>query len=180
MAQALELFFDGDADAAVRGLWRGLEDVGVPSLATRTHGRHRPHVTFAVAGAIPQKTRDALREDLRLLSIPTLWLSALAAFSASDNVLVLSAVVDNELLAVHSTVHDVLAKRVKAPSAYYLPGSWVPHCTLAQGLEPAQVIAGFAALYPVGSIKARITGIAVVDTHTGETDVLRDLEDGDE
>jgi hypothetical protein len=131
-------------------------------------------VTFAAAGTIPAATRAALREDLRLLSIPTLWLSTLAAF---DGALVLTAVVDAELLAVHSAVHDVLAKRVKNPVAYYLPGSWIPHCTLADGLEPTAVTAGFAALYPVGSIKARITEIAIVDTHTGEADVVRDLED---
>ena len=84
----------------------------------------------------------------------------------------LAAVVDTELLAVHSTVHDVLAKKVKAPSAYYLPGSWVPHCTLAQGIEPPQVTAGFAALYPVEPVKARVSEIAVVDTHTGEAETL--------
>jgi hypothetical protein len=170
MAQALEFFFDGEADAAVRGLWRGLDAAGVPG----THGRRRPHVTFAAAGSIPTATRDALRADLRLLSIPTLWLSTL---SAAEGELMLTAVVDTELLAVHSAVHDVLAKRVRHPVAYYLPGSWMPHCVLARDLEPSAVTAGFAALYPVGSIKARITEIAVVDTHTGETDVLRDLED---
>jgi 2'-5' RNA ligase len=169
MAQALEFFFDGEAEAAVRGLWRRLDTAGVPS----PHGRHRPHVTFASAGSIPPATRNALRDDLRLLSIPALWLSTLAAF---DGALVLTAVVDTELLAVHSAVHDVLAKRVRQPVAYYLPGSWVPHCVLARDLEPAHVTAGFAALYPVGSVKARITEIAVVDTRTGETDVLRDLE----
>ncbi|MGH3881090.1 MAG: 2'-5' RNA ligase family protein [Actinophytocola sp.] len=172
MAQALEFWFDDAADAAVRGLWRRLDMAGVPSLATRTHGRHRPHVTFAVAGAIPPRTRETLREDLRLLSIPNLWLSTLAAFSTSETVLMLAAVVDTELLAVHSAVHDVLAKKVKQPSAYYLPGSWVPHCTLAQGMEPAQMTAGFAALYPVEPIKARVTEIAVVDSHTGEAEVL--------
>lgn len=172
MAQALEFFFDGEADAAVRGLWRRLEDAGVPSLATRTHGRHRPHVTFALASAIPQRTRDALRDDLRLLSIPQLWLSTLSAFSANDTVLMLAAVVDTELLAVHSAVHDVLAGKVRQPSAYYLPGSWVPHCTLAQAVDPAQVTAGFAALYPVEPIRARVSEIAVVDTHTGEADPL--------
>lgn len=169
MAQALEFFFDGEADAAVRGLWRRLDAAGVPSA----HGRRRPHVTFASAGAIPAATRNALREDLRLLSIPSLWLSTLAAV---DGTLTLTAVVDTELLAVHSAVHDVLAKRVKQPVAQYLPGSWMPHCVLARDLEPAHVIAGFTALYPVGSIKARITEIAVVDTHSGETDVVRDLE----
>lgn len=168
MAQALEFFFDGEADAAVRGLWRRLEAAGVPV----THGR-RPRVTFAAAGSIPPATRNALREDLRLLSIPALWLSTLAA---ADGVLMLTAVVDTELLAVHSAVHDVLAKRVKQPVAYYLPGSWLPHCVLAADLEPADVTAGFAALYPVGSVKARISEIVVVDTHTGEADVLRDLE----
>ena len=173
MAQSLEFYFDGEADSAVRALWRRLADNGVPSMASRTHGRHRPHVTFAAAGSIPAATRNALREDLRLLSIPALWLSTLAA---SDGVLMLTAVVDTELLAVHSAVHDVLAKRVKQPVAYYLPGSWLPRCVLATDLEPADVTAGFAALYPVGSVKARITEIAVVDTHTGERDVLRDLE----
>jgi hypothetical protein len=167
MAQALQFFFDGEADAAVRGLWRRLAAAGVAG------GRGRPHVTFAAAGSIPAATRTDLRDDLRLLSIPALWLSMLAA---ADGVLMLTAVVDTELLAVHSAVHDVLAKRVRQPVAYYLPGSWLPHCELARDLEPSDVSAGFAALYPVGSIKARITEIAVVDTHSGETDVLRDLE----
>jgi hypothetical protein len=169
MAQALKFFFDDEADAAVRGLWRRLDAAGVPVA----HGRHRPHVTFAAAGSIPPATRNALREDLRLLSIPALWLSTLAA---ADGVLMLTAVVDTELLAVHSAVHDVLARRVKQPVAYYLPGSWLPHCELARDLEPTDVTTGFAALYPVGSIRARISEIAVVDTHTGEKDAVRDLE----
>lgn len=175
MAQALEFFFDDDADLAVRSLWRRLDQVGVPSLATRTHRRHRPHVTFAIAGAIPPATRDALRSDLARLSIPRLWLSTLGALTAVENVLIIAAVVDTELLAVHSAIHDVLARRVRAPSAYYLPGSWVPHCTLAQALEPAQTATGFATLHPVDPIRATITEVAVVDTHTGATDPLLTL-----
>ncbi|HET9139668.1 2'-5' RNA ligase family protein [Actinophytocola sp.] len=172
MAQALEFWFDDDADRAVRELWSKLERAGVPSLATRTHGRHRPHVTFAIAGAIPAATREALRADLGKLAVPRLWLSTLAAFSAVDNALILAAVVDTELLAVHSAVHDVLAGRVRQPSAYYLPGSWVPHCTLAQGLETGRIAAGFAALYPVEPIRATVAEIAVVDTHTGVAEQL--------
>lgn len=175
MAQALEFFFDDEADSAVRALWRRLDRAGVPSLSGRTHRKHRPHVSFAVAGSIPAATRDALRDDLARLAIPRLWLSTLGAFSAADTVLMLAAVVDTELLAVHSAVHDVLAKKVKAPSAYYLPGSWVPHCTLAQGIEPAQVATGFGTLYPVEPIRAKVVEVAVVDTHTGAADVLLEL-----
>ena len=168
----MEFLFDGEAESAVRALWRRLDRAGVPSLATRTHGRHRPHVSFALAGAIPARTRAALADDLRLLSIPNLWLSTLSAFSSVDTVLMLAAVVDAEVLAVHSAVHDVLAGQVRTPSAYYLPGSWVPHCPLAHGVEPAQVTTGFAALYPVEPIKATVREIAVVDTHTGDAEVL--------
>lgn len=175
MAQALEFRFDGEADAAVRSLWRELDRAGVPSPANRTHRGHRPHVCFALAGNIPARTRDLLREDLRLLSVPTLWLSTLSAFSAAEPALVLAAVADTELLAVHSAVHDVLAKRVRSPSAYHLPGSWVPHCVLAQGVEPGRIVDGFAALYPVEPVRARVGEVAVVDTHTGEADVLLDL-----
>jgi 2'-5' RNA ligase len=175
MAQALEFLFDPDSDSAVRSLWARLEQVGVPSLATRTHRKHRPHVTFALAGTIPPATRDALRADLGQLSIPRLWLSTLAAFSTVENVLMLAAVVDTELLAVHSAVHDILAGRVKQPSAYYLPGSWVPHCTLAQGIEPAKTAAGFTAVHPVEPIHATVAEIAVVDTHTGAVDSILEL-----
>lgn len=175
MAQALEFFFDDDADRAVRELWQRLEQAGIPSLATRTHGRHRPHVSFAVAAAIPAATRDALRRDLRQLAIPSLWLATLGTFSTTDAVLMLAAVVDAELLAVHTAVHDVLAGRAKQPSAYYLPGSWVPHCTLTQGVAPDELVAAFATLHPVGPIRASVREVAVVDTHTGAAETLLTL-----
>ena len=71
--------------------------------------------------------------------------------------LVLAAVVDAELLAVHAAVHDALAGRVKGPVAAYLPGAWLPHCVLATE-HPA---AAFAALHPVTPIRARVTGVDV-------------------
>jgi 2'-5' RNA ligase len=175
VAQALEFWFDDEADRAVRELWTRLERAGVPSMATRTHRRHRPHVTFAIAGTIPAATRDALRADLRRLSIPRLWLYSLGTFTSVEPVLLLFAVADTELLAVHSAVHDVLAGRVRAPSAYYLPGSWVPHCALAQGIEPEAVPVGFAALYPVTPIRATVVEVAVVDTHTGAAEALLEV-----
>jgi 2'-5' RNA ligase len=172
MAHALELFFDAEADAAVRTLWRRLDGAGVPSLAGHTHRRHRPHVSLAVAGAIPARTRDALRADLALLRPPSLWLYTLGTFPTEQNGLFLGAVVDTELLAVHSAAHDVLAGAARQPSAYYLPGAWVPHCTLAQDLTAAQLAAGLAALHPVTPVRAGIRAIGITDTRTGEVDML--------
>ncbi|GAA0510688.1 2'-5' RNA ligase [Saccharopolyspora subtropica] len=172
MAHALDFFFDDAADAAVRALWRRLDTAGVPSVASRTHGRHRPHVTLAVAGTIPAAARRSLRGELELLSIPDLWLHTLGTVPGEERMLLLGAVVDTELLAVHSAVHDALAGRVRNPSAYYFPGAWIPHCALAQGVSADQLAAGFRALQPVEPVRASISEIGITDTRTGEVEVL--------
>src|SRR5688500_3019953 len=131
---ALVAFFDDEADAKIRELWR------------RIGAKHEypPHLTYAVTSTIGPKVRKELREDLERLWMPDLWLHTLATFSTVDNVLMLAAVVDSELLAVHSAIHDVMANKVKNPSAYYLPGNWVPHCTLVHGVDDEAVKAAFA------------------------------------
>lgn len=154
---ALVVFFDAEADQAVRSLWR------------RIGARFElpPHLTYAAAGTIGPKVRAELREDLSRLWLPDLWLHTL---SATEDSLQLGAVVDAELLAVHSAVHDVLAGRVKNPLGRYLPGNWVPHCALAEGED---VVAAFAELHPVTPIRAKVRELAVVDTQTGSIDPLR-------
>jgi 2'-5' RNA ligase len=172
VVQALEFYFDAEAEAAVRGLWQRLDQAGVPSPGGRTHSRHRPHVTFAAGSVIPTAARRTLVTDLTRLALPNLWLYTLGTFPTAENVLFLGAVTDAEVLAVHVAVHDALAGRVRDPWAYFLPGAWVPHCTLAEDLTPTQLAAGFAALHPVEPIRAKITDIGVTDTRTGETELL--------
>lgn len=172
MAQALEFYFDTAAEAAVRGLWRRLDRAGVPSLGTRTHGNHRPHVTFAAGSAIPPAARRDLATDLARLALPNLWLYTLGTFPTAENILFVGAVPDAEVLAVHVAAHDALAGRVRDPWATFLPNAWVPHCALAQDLTPGQLAAGFAALHPIEPIRAKISGVGITDTRTGDTDLL--------
>lgn len=167
MAQGVVVLFDDEADAAVRALWARLDAAGLPSRRV-----FPPHLTFALASEIPRKAREALRAELRVLHIPSLWFGSLSTFAHSENVLMLAAVTDPELLAVHSAVHDVLAGKVRNPSSYYLPGSWVPHCTLLQQVTGDELVAGFGAVFPVAGLRARVSGVAVMDTATGEIDPL--------
>lgn len=48
MSLAVCLMFDGRAERAFRTLSDRLEDLGVPSLRSHTHGRHVPHLSSAV------------------------------------------------------------------------------------------------------------------------------------
>jgi hypothetical protein len=48
MALAVCLLFDRRSERAIRALWDQLESLGVPSLRSHTHGRHVPHLSYAV------------------------------------------------------------------------------------------------------------------------------------
>ena len=137
---------DPDALAALRGL---RARVGGPSA--------EPQVRVAAAASIPPAARAALADEVRVLALPSLWLATLGTVAGRPDELVLAAVVDAELLAVHQAVHDALAGRVKGPVAAYLPGTWLPHCVLATR-DPA---VAFAALHPVAPLRARVTGVDV-------------------
>ncbi|MEB3369377.1 2'-5' RNA ligase family protein [Saccharopolyspora mangrovi] len=166
MADALVFHFDDETESRIRELWERLDAAGIPGAG------HRPRVTLAVAGSIPPPARKALRGELELLSIPDLWLHTLGALPGDERVLLLGAVVDTELLAVHSAVHDVLAGEVKNPSAYYFPGAWVPCCVLTKGLDTDQLARAFTALLPPEPVRAAVREVSVLDTRTGDTDVL--------
>jgi len=167
MAEALAFFFDDETEQELRLLrWR-LSDAGIPV------GEQRPSLVLASASSIPAATRKALRTELRLLSIPDLWLHTLGTLPGEERSLLLGAVVDAELLAVHSAVHDVLAGKVRNPSAYYFPGAWIPYCPLAQGISERQLADGFAALLPPEPVRAAVAEIGVLDTRTGEVETLR-------
>jgi len=166
---ALVAFFDEPANEQIRALWQTLQTCGLPSGSRG----FAPHITFGAGASIPARARAAVRAELELLALPGVWLSTLATLPTTDNVLMLAAVVDTELLAVHSAVHDALAGKVRQPAVRHLPGSWVPHCTLAERLTPSQLVTGFARLHPVTPIRATLGPIAVLDTTAGTVEPLR-------
>src|SRR2546423_11321263 len=48
MALAVCLLFDARTERALRLLWDRLEERGVPTLRSHTHGRHCPHLSLVV------------------------------------------------------------------------------------------------------------------------------------
>ena len=159
VTQLVRFRLDDDAAAAVDALRARAATAGcsVPP--------ERPALTAAAAVAIPPAARAALADELRVLALPTVWLATLGSTAGRPDELVLAAVVDTELLAVHTAVHDALAGRVRGPVAAYLPGAWLPHCVLAS-TRPA---AAFAALHPVEPVRAQVVGVEIADARTGES-----------
>ena len=155
MIRLVRFRLDDGAAAAVDDLRARAAAVGCAVPAGR------PAVVAAAAGVIPPAARAALANELRVLVLPSVWLATLGSTAARPDELVLAAVVDTELLAVHTAVHDALAGRVRGPVAAYLPGAWLPHCVLAS-TKPRDA---FAVLHPVEPVRARIVGVEVDDGH---------------
>lgn len=171
VAHAIEMYFDDRADAAVRRLWQRLADAGLPSLATRTHRRHRPHVSLAVAESLADADLAPVRSVLTS-GRPALSLYTLSGFPGTAGVLFLGATVTTELLAFHAQVHAALAGQPIRHWAHYLPGSWIPHCALAEGLDRSEAGTAFGLLCDYQSITAEVTSAGIKDTATGEITLL--------
>ena len=171
VAHAIEMFFDDQGAAEVRRIWDILADHGLPSLATRTHGRHRPHVSLAVTESLIDADLGELR-SLLTKSRPTLNLSSIGFFPGGEGVLFLGATVTIELLTLHRRVHAALTDPPIARRPYYLPGNWVPHCTLAQGLSSDERARAVELLDAFEPVVAAVSAVGVIDTTTGEITTL--------
>ena len=163
------LLLDERADRAVRGLWRRLEQDGVRTLATYTHGRHVPHLTLASLGGDAGVPEDALAALASALPLDV-DLHALGVFTRSRCWLLPTVSVD--LLRLHESVARTLDGR--DVHRHYRPGAWQPHVTLAPRMaaDALPLVAG--RVYEVLPLPARLTRMVLVDTGTGEVHALPD------
>jgi 2'-5' RNA ligase len=166
MGQAVELLFDPTTEAAIKGVWDELETSGVPSLASRTHRRHRPHISLTVAERIDAAQLHGARECLAATHLDV-TLYAPGVFPR-PGVLYLSVVPTLALLRLHEDVHAALRDSMVAPRDGYSVGGWMPHCTLAQDLTRAQLVRGIDLLHDQPVIDAHVSSAGLLDTATGE------------
>ncbi len=165
MAVSVCLLLDDGADRAVRRLWRRLEDDGVPTLLTHTHGRHVPHLTFAslldcdleqVAGAL---------SALPPAPAAPVHFDALGMFRRSRCWLVPG--VTSSLVARQETVADRVLETGAVLHKHYRPGEWLPHLTLAPRLHLTDLATVARRVYDVLPLEASLAGAALVETRTG-------------
>lgn len=166
MTHALELLFDPTAEAAVKEVWARLEMAGVPSLATRTHRRHRPHISLSVAERIQAGQLQGTRDRLAATHLDVTLYSP--AVFPRKGVLYLSVVPTLALLRLHEQVHAALCDSMVAPWDGYAVGAWVPHCTLAHDLTRAQLMRAIDLLHDQPVVAAHVDSAGLLDTVTGE------------
>ena len=139
MAYAVNLFFDPETELAVREIRDGMtEALGKPGLSEILS---RPHVSLGVYedGVDAVGFSAKVREFAETAEPFDFRLSSLGTFPGNEGVVFLAPVVSRHLLAVHGRFHESFARYEQFARAYYLPGNWVPHCTLAMNLAAPDV-----------------------------------------
>ena len=173
MALAVCLLFDERADRAMRRLWDRLEELDIPTLRSHTHGRHVPHLSYAVLREWDlEKVRDRI-EDLPSGDPVDLHFDALATFRRGRSWLV--AAVGSELMARQERVVEAATDAGAEMHRNYVPGMWVPHCTVAPRVHLSALPAVAAAVYDVLPLHARADHAALVDSGTGRLWPLTNL-----
>jgi hypothetical protein len=162
---ALELYLDVEATRRVRGLWRALEDEGVPTLASLLNQKHRPHVSLAVAR---QLSPDAVASALEGIPVGRgLRVDMDFVGQFVGRVLWLGVVPTVGLLTHHRMVHDRLAAAGVEVWDLYQPGRWVPHCTIAMRVPNPLTATAIRRCLEVLPLPATVTGAALTD-HANE------------
>jgi len=143
MPFAVELFLDSASAAVVRRLWRDLaaaDPAGAWRVDPVLAGGARPHVTLGVCDRLDVAAcEDFLAGFAAGIPAPVVSLASLGVFATDLAVVFLAPVVTTELLALHDRFHLEFRELAGGPWAHYLPGQWVPHCTVALGVPRSAV-----------------------------------------
>jgi hypothetical protein len=132
-AYSVELRFDQDLAERVRALWEKLGAIGAGSFGAG--GKPVPHISLAVYDhddEVDEAAAGRLIERLAARHAPIeIAFASFGVFPTEENVLFLAPVVTPALLDLHATYHDTAAALPATCRSYYLPGRWVPHCSLS-------------------------------------------------
>jgi 2'-5' RNA ligase len=156
MGLAVELYFDGAAERAVRGVW---EAVRAASGSSRLFDlASRPHVSLAVYSEGVRGPLEGALAAFRAAPLPFV-LASVGTFPGAEGAVFLAPVADEALLRMHAAWH------AGAPQSheYYRPGAWVPHCTVGFNLAEAAIAPALAAARAALPIRGRFESIGIIE-----------------
>jgi 2'-5' RNA ligase superfamily len=166
VALAVCLLFDRRSERAVRALWDRLEEHGISSLRSHTHGRHVPHVSYAVLRNWDQPAvTDALAAVAGGRPVE-LSFDGIGLFRRGRTWLVAGVTAD--FVARQQRVVEAVIATGAELHKHYRPGVWLPHCSLAPRATLAQLPTVAAAVFDVLPLQSRLDRAALVNSATGD------------
>jgi len=128
LAFAVQLYFDRKTEQTVIELWNKLKVIS-PDNYMPSSGNY-PHITTAIFSEVNINALIQITDKYtKTISIFEMDLCSFGNFIGTD-VVYLAPVVTKNLLHVHMQYHKKI-RRLKNQFEYYMPGNWIPHCTIS-------------------------------------------------
>ncbi len=135
MPFAVLLFFDTSTEAVIKSAWKELADTGIAPYMYQS--ANRPHLTLAIYQYLDLATCEQQLKSFAPKTDPLpVGFQHLGIFPTIPATVFLGATVTVSLLELHAQIHESLHPISTDSNPYYLPGKWIPHCTVALELEP--------------------------------------------
>lgn len=160
---AVAALFDNATEKCIKNLWNSLRDKEISNYGQEVKDR-RAHITIADYNNLDKNSFIELMEEVyKDKNEIEISLSILGTFIKSGTLFV-SAVITTELQEFHKSYHDRFSKFNDDPNSFYLPGKWVPHCTIASRLNDENMLKAFDyCSKELKMIKGKITEIALLE-----------------
>lgn len=163
MSYALAFHFDPETETRIRELWALLaEATGSQKLV---ESPAYPHITAAVFDSTNVwQIQRGVKIIVENNSVPEVTLHSVGSFLSSEGVVYIAPAIREDLLYLHKRLIECVQRWGTPSASFYLPGSWVPHCTLGIELTGEQIASAMQVLhenpYP---ITGRLDSVVLVE-----------------
>jgi len=136
MQVSIELAFDPASESRLRSLQDELSEIyGGPRV---TELGVRPHLSLtSFPDGAPSRLDSALMQIAQRTKPFSLLLESVQYFPTTEGVVYLAPAQSAHLLACHRELHALIQEFPERRNAYYEPGVWIPHCSIATDVPPA-------------------------------------------
>jgi 2'-5' RNA ligase len=138
MAFGILLYFDPVTQQRITAIQDLLTQRGVPPIPA--HLRTRPHISLGLfEGPFPGRLTGQIRRFAQDTAGIGVGFGSIGMFPTQEGVVFLTPIVTNQLLHLHKRLYQEVALSGYETEQSYLPGKWVPHCTLAIRLSAEEI-----------------------------------------
>jgi 2'-5' RNA ligase len=161
---AVIALLDEKTEEKIKEIWKELKEKSISYYADEVENR-RPHITLAsyldINLSKMKKEMDNYFDNQSAISVT---FQTLGSFLNSSTLIYLPTVT-RELLEFHAKYHEHFQDFQDNPNSLYLPGQWIPHCTLANRLPEEKLLEAIAyTSRRYHSVKGYISEIALIET----------------
>jgi len=138
MPYAVVLYLDSQRYQPIYGVIRELAEKGIAPYMYKEG--IVPHITLVIYDDLRcERCKERLKIIAKRMQSLELNFSHIGVFITKEPAVFLAPTVTSQLLNLHLEVYETLEKNGIHPWELYLPGKWVPHCTLALEIPSVKI-----------------------------------------